>query len=64
MVEKNYPIYATQGGGTVRKMGGRFIFIEAPPNIPSLGIGDEMPSEWGITPINNAACQSLEEEFR
>lgn len=52
---KPYPIYATQGGGLVRPCMGGYIFIEVPPNQPSLDIGSQMPIEWDLIPANHAA---------
>ncbi len=49
--EYNYPVWGTQGGGLVREVGGKYIFIEK-PDCPGLDIGDEMPEEWGIASAN------------
>jgi hypothetical protein len=52
--EYDFPVYATQGGGVARKSGKLFIFVEA-PNCPGLDVGDAVPEEWDIVPINDAA---------
>lgn len=62
-VEKRYhfPVWATQGGGLVREIHGTFIFVTQ-PDVRGLGIGDEMPEEWGIAPANKLAQQEIERE--
>ncbi len=50
----SFPVFETQNGGLVRADNDNFIFIEE-PNCHGLGIGDEMPIEWRITPANEAA---------
>lgn len=52
--EFRYPVYGTQGGGLVREVSGKFIFVEK-PDCPGLDVGDEMPEEWGIVPANHHA---------
>ncbi|OHA59562.1 MAG: hypothetical protein A2589_01725 [Candidatus Vogelbacteria bacterium RIFOXYD1_FULL_46_19] len=54
MMERNYPVYSTQGGGLVREVNGTFIFIEE-PNCPGFCVGDEVPSEWDLQPANELA---------
>ena len=63
MSEVTYPyaVYGTQGGGLVRYQGGRYIFVEAPRNDPSLNVGDEMPAEWGIVAANEAARREMDD---
>ena len=58
----NFPVFTTQGGGLVRDVNGRFIFIEK-PNCPGLDVGDDMPAEWGIRPANNPAQQEVERDM-
>ncbi|MBU0597942.1 hypothetical protein KKF61_03005 [Patescibacteria group bacterium] len=58
----DYPVWATQGGGLVREVGGMLIFVESPPNFPELNVGDEMPAEWGIAAANNHARDQVEFE--
>ena len=50
-----FAVFATQGGGLARCEGSLYIFVEAPEGIPEFGIGDTVPAEWGIVPINNEA---------
>ena len=62
--EYKYPVWGTQGGGLVRQVRDRYIFVEK-PNCPSLDIGDEMPGEWGLIPANKHAHDELHgKEFR
>jgi len=61
--EFRYPVFATQGGGLVREVNGRYIFV-VKPDCPGLDVGDEMPSEWGIASANRLAIEQLcDEEF-
>lgn len=59
--EFNYPVFGTQGGGLVREVNGKFIFIEK-PNCPGLDVGDEMPAEWDYQPANELARSQLQDE--
>ncbi len=56
--EYSYPVYGTQGGGLVRWDNDTFIFVEK-PGCPGLGVGDEMPKGWGVTPANEHARQAM-----
>lgn len=51
----NFPVWGTQGGGLVREVGGKHFFVEAPPEFPELGVGDEMPEGWDTIPANDLA---------
>jgi len=51
----DYPVWGTQGGGLAREVDGTYVFVEAPPSIPSLEIGDEVPEEWDLIPANERA---------
>ena len=51
----SFPVWGTQGGGLVREVGGKFIFVEAPPESMGLTVGDEMPEQWDRIPANNLA---------
>jgi hypothetical protein len=54
--EYTYPVYYASGGGLVKEeTSGKYVFVEAPPHIPSLTEGDEMPEKWGVTPANSLA---------
>lgn len=69
-VEKvcSFPVFAAQGGGLVREIrsGGRYsyIFVEAPPDGMGLSVGDTMPPEWDIVPVNQAAKDVVNNEQR
>ena len=56
--DREYPVYATQGGGYAREINRAFIFIIT-PDCPGLDIGDEVPKEWDIQPINQLARDQL-----
>lgn len=56
---KSYSVWATQGGGLVRRVNDVYIFVER-PDCPGLDVGDTMPTEWGILPANNQACMEME----
>ncbi len=61
--EYRYPVWGTQGGGLVREVGGKFIFVEK-PDCPGLDVGDEMPAEWGIASANeHARLEMRRDEF-
>lgn len=52
----DFPVFGTQGGGLVKIVGvDQYEFVEAPDPIMGLGVGDPMPSEWGIVPANDEA---------
>ncbi len=59
---RNYdcPVYGTQGGGLVRYVDGRYVFVEK-PNCAGFDVGDEMPQEWGVIPSNEAARREDED---
>ena len=59
--EYRFPVYGTQGGGLVRQIGDKFIFMTK-PDCPGLDVGDEMPREWGIAAANDLALQENEHE--
>lgn len=56
-----YPVFATQGGGYARLLDDKFIFVVAPSTNMGLNVGDEVPEEWGLEPVNKAA-QDLTKE--
>ena len=56
-----YPVWGTQGGGLAREVNGVFIFIKD-PGCPGLGVGDEVPQEWGLQPANQLAREEDQEE--
>ena len=55
----NYPVWATQGGGLAREVNGKQIFIEK-PDCPGLDIGDDVPAEWDLVPVNEMARKEME----
>ncbi|OHB18674.1 MAG: hypothetical protein A2854_00470 [Parcubacteria group bacterium RIFCSPHIGHO2_01_FULL_56_18] len=57
--EYSYSVFGTQGGGLVREVGGRYIFVEK-PDCPGLNVGDEMPNEWGTIPANDRARREVD----
>lgn len=59
--QKQYPVYATQGGGLVRPVDDTFVFITS-SNVPGLEVGDIMPTEWGIIPANKWAMEEINEQ--
>jgi hypothetical protein len=58
-----FAVYGTQGGGLVREIDGKLIFIEKPCDGVGLDVGDEMPEEWGIIPANDLAREEAEENW-
>lgn len=56
--EFKYPVWGTQGGGLVRQIGDKYIFITK-PDCPGLDVGDDMPEEWGVIPANWRAKQEM-----
>ena len=50
----DFPVYGTQGGGLVREIGGRYIFVTV-PDCDGLAVGDELPEQWSIVPANESA---------
>ena len=60
----NFPVWGTQGGGLVRKVGESYIFVEG-PTCPGLSVGSELPKEWDLIPANDLVLASKEmEEFK
>ena len=55
----NYPVWGTQGGGLVREVNGRYIFVKK-PDCPGLDVGDEMPGEWDTIPANQYARDEMD----
>ena len=53
-----YPVWRTQLGGLVRRIKGKYIFIEK-SNHPDFNIGDEMPIYWSLIPENILAEKAL-----
>lgn len=59
--EYSFPVYGTQGGGLVRPVGSKFIFVEK-PNCHGLDVGDEMPEMWDYQPVNALSEEELHDE--
>lgn len=55
MTKYPFPVWGTQGGGLVRQVGNKFIFVEAPENFPDIAVGSEMHPMWDLIPANEAA---------
>lgn len=65
MSECEYPLFATYGGGRARATRcGDVIFIVA-PQCPDqdLSVGDDVPYDWGLEPINEEGRLYLESLF-
>ena len=54
-----FPVWGTQGGGLVRLIDGKYIFVEA-PDCPGLYVGDELPELWSIASANRRAREERE----
>lgn len=50
-----FPVYGTQGGGLAKRVGEILVFVEAPPPVMGLNVGDKVPDEWDYIPANQAA---------
>ena len=57
----NFPVFATQGGGLARVVNNIAIFIEK-PDCPGLDVGDTVPDEWDLVPINELAFLDMEKD--
>ena len=60
--EYSFPVYGTQGGGLVRWLNGVYIFVEK-PDCPGLDVGDKLPEEWGVVPVNDAARDAMDDNY-
>jgi hypothetical protein len=58
----DYPVYGTQGGGLVRRVGNQCIFVEK-PDCPGLDVGDTMPTDWDIIPANQLARNVIDNDL-
>lgn len=62
----DFPVWGTQGGGLVREVDGKYLFVEAPKDFPELTVGSEMPEEWGLAAANDLAlneCREINDGF-
>lgn len=50
--------WGTQGGGTAIWDGQSYVFIAAPEWWPD-AVGQRVPEEWGIIPVNPAAAEEM-----
>ena len=59
--EYDFPVYRTQGGGLVKEVDGKLVWVETPnsPAFAYMNVGDEMPEDWDITPANELARKEL-----
>jgi hypothetical protein len=57
--EYDYSIWGTQGGGIVRYVDGKYVFIKKPDDCMGFDVGDTMPEEWGIVPANSKAEEEM-----
>ena len=57
----DFPVYRTQGGGLVKEVDGKLVWVETPTSsaFARMKIGDEMPEEWDIAPGNELARKEL-----
>lgn len=51
---EGFGVWATQGGGLVKKDGEDYVFVEAPDGM-GLEVGDKLPDQWDLIPANRAA---------
>lgn len=58
----NFAVFGTQDGGLVREVGGKWVFVEAPPNHSDIKCGEIMPREWGIVPANDLAWEMMSQK--
>ena len=61
----NFPVFGTQGGGLVREVSRNpflYVFVEAPDGCPGLEVGDMMPKEWDVVPVNELAREVVRRE--
>jgi hypothetical protein len=61
-VDYAIPLFATQGGGKVKLVrpdSDIYVFVEAPAPEMGLGVGDMMPKDWSIVPVNDAARAAM-----
>jgi hypothetical protein len=49
-----FGVWATQGGGLVKKEGDFYVFIEVPEGM-DLKVGDPLPNRWDTAPANRQA---------
>lgn len=55
MKKYDFPVWGTQGGGLVRLVGDKYIFVEAPEGFLDITVGCEMHPMWDIIPANHHA---------
>lgn len=49
------PMFATQGGGLATIKDGIYVWSEVPNEFPEMKVGDSIPEEWSVVPINRSA---------
>ena len=54
----SFPVWETRGGGLVTRSDDRagYYFVELPA-VFGFRLGDQMPVEWDIVPVNELACR-------
>lgn len=57
-----FPIYTTDYGGKMKRVGSSFIFLEK-PNFPGFEVDDVMPEDWQVFPANKLAEDDINERF-
>lgn len=63
-VTADSPLYATQGGGYATFTDGQYVWhSEIPEFMDDAKVGDPIPEEWDIIPINEAARLELEDDY-
>ena len=53
--QDNRPIFATQGGGYAVYEHGQYVWHSEIPNFIFARVGDSIPEEWTVVPVNDAA---------
>jgi hypothetical protein len=54
-----FAVWATQGGGLVRRVGDHYFFVEKPHQCVGLDVGDDLPESWGLMPANRLAEEEM-----
>lgn len=58
MNKYDFPVWTTQGGGLVRYVGAKYVFVEPPGGFPEITVGSEMHPEWDLIPANALAREA------
>lgn len=57
-----FPVYTTDYGGKMKRVGSNFFFLEK-PNFPGFEIGAVMPDDWQVFPDNKLAEDDIKQRF-